>query len=92
MNKFEYPVLLTKAEEGGFVVTCRDLPELITQGENIDDAIEQAHDALEESIALRISDNLEIPNPSLIQKGEYKIALSLKMSAKSALYVAFKKV
>ena len=34
MERFEYPVLLKAAEEGGFVVTCRDLPALITQGEN----------------------------------------------------------
>lgn len=33
MNRFQYPVLLTPAEEGGFVVTCRDLPQLITQGD-----------------------------------------------------------
>ena len=32
---FEYPVLLTPAEEGGFVVTFPDVPEAITQGEDL---------------------------------------------------------
>jgi antitoxin HicB len=33
MNRFQYPVLLTPADEGGYVVTCRDLPERATRGE-----------------------------------------------------------
>ena len=33
MERFDYAVMLTPAKEGGFIVTCRDLPELITQGE-----------------------------------------------------------
>ena len=28
MDRFEYAVKLTPADEGGFVVTCRDLPQL----------------------------------------------------------------
>ena len=30
---------LAEAPEGGFIVTCRDLPELITQGDNRDAAL-----------------------------------------------------
>jgi hypothetical protein len=39
---FQYPVLLTPAEEGGYVVTCRNLPQLVTQGEDEQDALAQA--------------------------------------------------
>ena len=46
MNRFQYPVKLAAAEEGGYVVTCRDLPELITQGEDGQDALAQAADAI----------------------------------------------
>lgn len=38
MRRFEYTVLLKPAKEGGFVVTCRDLLEVITQGEDTEDA------------------------------------------------------
>jgi hypothetical protein len=29
-------------KEGGFVVTCRDLPEAITEGENVEEAPNEA--------------------------------------------------
>jgi antitoxin HicB len=51
MRRFEYAVLLAPAEEGGFVVTCRDLPEVTTQGENVEDVLAQAVDAMDEAFA-----------------------------------------
>ena len=33
MERFEYAVALKQDKDGGFVVTCRDLPQLITQGD-----------------------------------------------------------
>ena len=43
----EYPARLKAAPEGGFVVTFRDIPEAITQGEDLDDALRHAQEALE---------------------------------------------
>lgn len=43
----EYPARLKAAKEGGYVVTFRDIPEAITQGEDIEDALARAQDALE---------------------------------------------
>ena len=51
MELFDYPVLLKAAEEGGYIVTCRDLPSLITQGEDKADALVQAADAMDEVFA-----------------------------------------
>ena len=48
MDRFEYAVKLTPADEGGFVVTCRDLPQLITQGEDREHALKEAADAMDE--------------------------------------------
>jgi antitoxin HicB len=42
--------LLTAADEGGYVVTCRDLPALVTQGED-EQALAQAADAMDEVFA-----------------------------------------
>ena len=62
MTRFVYPALLTTDEkDGGFVVTFRDLPEAITQGNSLEEALNEAADCLEEAIALRIDDKLEIP-------------------------------
>jgi antitoxin HicB len=43
-----YAVQLEPAKEGGYVVTCRDLPELVTQGDDFDEALVQARDAMDE--------------------------------------------
>jgi hypothetical protein len=48
MRQFTYAVKLTSDKEnGGYVVTCRDLPEAVTQGETIEEAITEAADCLE---------------------------------------------
>ncbi len=64
MERFEYPVLLKAAKEGGFLVTCRDLPPLITQGENKEDALMQAADAMDEVFAAYMLEGLTFPTPS----------------------------
>ena len=53
MERFDYPVLLKAAEEGGYIVTCRDLPSLITQGEDKADALSQAADAFSVTVTPR---------------------------------------
>ncbi len=88
MHQFEYAVKLTSAKEGGYVVTCRDLPEVITQGEDIHDALAEASDAMAEAFAMRIEDELEFPVPSAPKRGEYKVSPPAEMVAKAALYVA----
>jgi len=39
-------LVLDPQPEGGYVVTCPLLPELITEGENVQDALQNANDAL----------------------------------------------
>ena len=56
-RRFTYPVKLTKQKEGGYLVVFPHLPEAITQGESVEDALEQATDCLEEAIAKRIELN-----------------------------------
>jgi len=64
-QKLAYPVTLTPDEtDGGFVVTFEDLPEAITQGETIEEALAEAADALEEAIAGRLRRGDPIPKPS----------------------------
>lgn len=88
MNSFEYPVLLKADEDGGFVVNCRDLPELITQGEDEADALAEAADAMDEAFAARIDDGLLFPVPSKLRKGEYLVSPPAESIAKAALYTA----
>ena len=86
--EFRYPVQLEKAEEGGFVVTCRDLPEVVTQGEDLADAIDNAEGALQAAIEFRIEEKEEIPSPSKARRGEKLAAVPIATAMKAALYLA----
>ncbi len=89
MQDFIYPAKLTPEEEArGFVVTFVDLPEAITQGKDVEDALREAADCLDEAIANRIVMGLPIPKPSRIAKGQYFVALPAQTAAKAALYLA----
>jgi antitoxin HicB len=90
MRRFEYAVRLTPAEEGGYVVTCRDLPEVITQGEDVQDALAQAADAMEEAFAARMDDGLDFPVPSPPQGQESLVSPPPETVVKAALYVAMR--
>ena len=43
---YKLPLVLDPQPEGGYVVTCPLLPELITEGENVQEALQNANDAL----------------------------------------------
>ena len=89
MQQFTYPVILTAdKKDGGFVVTCRDVPEVVTQGETIDDALDEAQGALEAAIEMRIEDGLTIPPPSVAKKREHLVSLPVGTAMKAALYAA----
>ena len=88
MERFDYPVLLKAAEEGGFIVSCRDLPSLITQGEDKADALSQAADAMDEVFATYMLEGLTFPTPSKPRRYEYSIAPPAETMAKAALYMA----
>ena len=90
MNRFEFPVLLTTAGEGGFVVTCRDLPQLITQGEDQADALLQAVDAMDEVFATYMIEGIDFPEPSRLRRREQLVAPPAETMAKAALYVAMR--
>ncbi|WP_017327010.1 type II toxin-antitoxin system HicB family antitoxin [Synechococcus sp. PCC 7336] len=87
MNRFSYPISLLPEKEGGFVVHFRDLAEAITQGDTVEECLAEASDCLEEAIAARIDDRLNIPEPSELQDSEYLVAVPLQMALKAALYI-----
>ncbi len=51
MTNFAFPIQLTPDnDDGGYVVTFRDLPEAITQGDSVSECLTEAVDCLEEAI------------------------------------------
>ena len=88
MRRFQYPATLTPEKEGGFMVRFADLPEVITSGADRRDALVQAADCLEEAIAGRITDGLEIPRPSSSRRNQILVPVPAQTAAKAALYLA----
>lgn len=89
MRQFTYAVKLTPDKrDGGYVVTCRDMPEIITQGDTVEDAVAEAADALEEAVAGRIDDKRDIPPPTAKKRGERIVSVPPSMALKAAVYLA----
>jgi antitoxin HicB len=83
---FNYPITLTPDEhDGGFVVTFKDIPEAITQGDSLEDALSAAQEALETALDFYFDDRRAVPHPSRPKRGQYVAALSASMSAKVLL-------
>ncbi|MBR5940386.1 MAG: type II toxin-antitoxin system HicB family antitoxin [Neisseriaceae bacterium] len=80
-----YPATFTKAPEGGFVVTFRDIPEAITQGDDKTEAVMMAEDALLTSMDFYFEDQRPVPMPSKPLDGEVLIELPTSVSAKVLL-------
>jgi antitoxin HicB len=59
-----YPILIEPDDNGTLLVTCPDLPEVTTFGEDQEDAMQRAVDAIEEALAARIAHQEDIPAPS----------------------------
>jgi antitoxin HicB len=91
MQRFTYPVTLNHDDvDGGYVVTCRDVPEVVTQGESLEEAIDAAEGALEAAIEMRIEDGMDIPVPSARRRGEQLAHLPVATAMKVALYVSMR--
>lgn len=86
MKKLFYPAIFHKAEEGGFWITFPDIPECMTQGDDMQHAYEMAVDALGLALTSREEDHEEIPAPSEPYKittnnGEFCVVIEFDMLA-----------
>ena len=86
MRSFEYSVLLKRAKEGGYIVTCRDLPALVTEGKDRSDALAQAADAMDEVFATLMKLGKSFPVPSTSKPSEHLVSPPMETVAKAALY------
>jgi antitoxin HicB len=78
----DYPALFKPADEGGYVVEFRDIPEAITQGDTLEEAEAMALDVLISSMDFYFEDKRPVPLPSKLRKGERLITLPPSISAK----------
>jgi len=78
-----YPVTLTPDDNGTFLVTSPDFPELTSFGETVEDSLKRARGALMEAIEARMHDREEIPQPS---GGKHLVRLPTQAAVKVLLY------
>ena len=80
-----YPARLKKQEEGGYVVTFPDIPEAITQGEDVEEALVYAAEALESALDFYFEDRRPVPLPSKPKRGQHLVELPPSVAAKVLL-------
>lgn len=84
MNKLFYPAVFHKAEEGGFWVTFPDIPECMTQGDDMQQAYEMAVEALGLSITTMEEEGEKLPQASVpdmisIEAGSFLVVVEFDM-------------
>ena len=62
---YKLPLVLEPQEDGGYVVTCPVLPELITEGDTVHQALLNASEAL--LAVIEAYEDLGRPLPSILQ-------------------------
>jgi antitoxin HicB len=82
----QYPVKLIRDTNGTVQVTFPDVPEAHTFGEDEDEALMHAVDALETALSLYIEDRRDIPRPSPRKRGMKSVTVPALSEAKVALY------
>lgn len=83
-----YRIELTPDDNGTYLVTSPDFPELTTFGEDEGDAIANASRAVEEAIAARIAHGADVPQFSgFVTRGKPFVRLSALTTLKVTLYL-----
>ena len=86
-----YPAsFLPEANGKGLHVRFPDLPEALTGGDDLADALLEATDCLAEAIAGRIARGDRIPPPSKAKRGQRLVSVPLYLVPKLALYLAIR--
>jgi antitoxin HicB len=81
----DYPVMLERDDNDTVLVSFPDFPEAHTFGDDLDDALRHAIDALATAIDAYIKDRREIPLPSAIA-ARHRVTLPALVEAKVRLY------
>lgn len=85
---FLYPVVLDKARGGGFVVRFPDVPEALTQGEDVTDALQRASRALETALEFYTEAGRSLPKASRPKRNQPRVCPPALSCMKVAVYQA----
>lgn len=82
----EYIVTLEPDTNGSYLVLCPDIPEMVSVGNTVDEALKEALDGLETAFMIYMDDRRAIPMPTAAKKGDYTVRIPVKVAAKVLLF------
>ena len=88
--QYQYGVEIRR-EADAFAIYVRDLPEVISAGETLDEALELAADAIAVAVAARMEFDMDVPEPSPLRDGEHAVPVPSQIAVKAAVYTAWKR-
>lgn len=91
MRNLEYPCILAEdTEPSGFVVSFPDIPEALTGGGTVAEALRMAEDALSVALTFYLEEDKDVPLPSRRKANQYLVSPSALISLKVALREALR--
>ena len=83
---YDYPVTLHTDENPGIAITSRDLPELNSFGDTLEEALREAVDGIESVLSFYVDHRLPIPKASVAESGEQLVRLPIVTVSKIILW------
>ena len=90
MRQFRYAALFEDGDERGIVVSFPDVPEAVTQGDDMADAMTQAEEALGLALLTYPARGLALPKPKAKGRELVSVSVGAEIAAKLALLDAFR--
>ncbi len=86
---YVYPAHFEQENDGGFLVTFPDVPEAITQGDDLMDAKASASDALGMALRGYLTHGKSLPTPSRRKSGDIDVPVEMTNALKIAVVESF---
>ncbi|WP_047305236.1 type II toxin-antitoxin system HicB family antitoxin [Pseudomonas fluorescens] len=83
---FDYPVTIHEDENPGVAVTCDDLPEFNSAGDDVADALRESVDGIETALSIYVDQRRAIPEASNPKPGQHVVRLPAVTVAKIILW------
>lgn len=78
-------------ERDGYTVTFRDLPNVFSEGDTKEEALQNAQEALDGVLSVMAADDYKIPEPTRAKANEFPIPVSANIAAPILLSLVRKK-
>lgn len=88
MTTFTYAAHVREHAPGDYVVRFEDIPEAITGGSTVDEAVANAPDCLDAAMRAYLKLGRPLPAPRAAKRGEFAVALDPSLAARSLLLAA----